>query len=133
MIHEKLTGRKIKRVCEERGLTVQDIQKKMKIGAHQSIYNWFNGKAMPSLDNYYTLCKILGVPMESLIVEDRENGMENEESIEEVEPCADMDEDDSSVSAALFWSDHLMEEVRLLGRTERFREELLRRVSGLVI
>lgn len=70
MIHEKLTGRKIKRVCEERGLTVQEIRDRLGIGAHQSVYNWFNGKAMPTLDNYYSLCKLLGVTMESLIVED---------------------------------------------------------------
>ena len=123
MIHERLTGRKIKRVCEERGLTVQEIQKRMGIGAHKSVYNWFNGKAMPTLDNYYTLCKILGVSMESLIVEDEGSRFEiTEDEPEEQLYC--FEPQGSTVCAALFWSDHLMEEMRLFGRAKRFRVDL---------
>ena len=86
----------------------------MGIGAHQSVYNWFNGKAMPTLDNYYTLCKILGVSMESLIVEDEGSRFEiTEDEPEEQLYC--FEPQGSTVCAALFWSDHLMEEMRLFG------------------
>ena len=34
----------------------------------QSIYNWFQGKALPSLDNFYALSSYLGTELDSLIV-----------------------------------------------------------------
>lgn len=69
MIHVKLTGQRIKQLCKEKGITVKQIQEELGIGAYQSVYNWFCGKTLPSLDNFYSLCKLLGVSMESLIVE----------------------------------------------------------------
>ena len=33
----------------------------------QSIYNWFQGKALPSLDNFYALSSYLGTELDSLI------------------------------------------------------------------
>lgn len=69
MIDMKLTGKRIASVCKDRGITVRKIQKELNIGAFQSVYNWFNGKTLPSLDNFYGLCKLLNVSMESLIVE----------------------------------------------------------------
>lgn len=69
MIDIKLTGRNLKQACGERGYTVKRIQKELGVGAFQSVYNWFNGKTLPSLDNFYHLCKLLGVTMESMIVE----------------------------------------------------------------
>lgn len=132
MIHERRTGQKMKRVCEERGLTVQEIQKKLGIGAHQSIYNWFNGRSMPTLDNYYSLCKMLGVAMESMIVEDTGD---REQSVREQETGAGEADRDSltdegclhenmsqSISGTcIFRTDFFEEKIRSLGRAERFR------------
>lgn len=69
MIDTKRTGHRLKTVCEQKGINVKVIQEKLHIGAFQSVYNWFSGKTLPSLDNLYELCKLLGVSMESLIVE----------------------------------------------------------------
>jgi len=69
VIDIKRTGKKIKKVCDLKGINVKTIQEKLHIGAFQSVYNWFSGKTLPSLDNLYELCKLLGVSMESLIVE----------------------------------------------------------------
>lgn len=69
MIDMKRTGQRIRQACEERNITVKQIQNELGIGAFQSVYQWFQGKNLPSLDNFYRLCKLLGVPMESLIVE----------------------------------------------------------------
>lgn len=68
-IDVKTTGKRIKRLCEERGVTVKDIQEELNIGAFQSIYNWFSGKTLPSLDNMYRLSKMLNVAMEDIIVD----------------------------------------------------------------
>ena len=48
-IDMKQTGKRIKQLCHERGITVKIIQGELNIGAFQSIYNWFSGKTLPSL------------------------------------------------------------------------------------
>lgn len=73
MIDMKKTGQRIKNVCDKQGVTVKDIQKELHIGSFQSIYNWFQGKTLPSLDNLYALCKFLCVSMDSMIVEQETN------------------------------------------------------------
>lgn len=72
MIDMKRTGQKIKDTCSKQGVTVSKIQKELHIGAFQSIYNWFSGKTLPNLDNFYSLSKLLNIPMEKLIVEENE-------------------------------------------------------------
>ena len=65
----KKTGEKIKALCKEKNITVKDVQRELFISAHQSIYDWFAGKSLPSVDNMYRLSKLLQVHMEDLIVE----------------------------------------------------------------
>ena len=66
-IDMKRTGAKIKALCAERDITVKDIQKELYIGAFQSVYDWFSGKTLPSLDNLFRLSKMLNVHMEDMI------------------------------------------------------------------
>ena len=68
VIDSKRTGRQIKTECRKQGLTVREIQDFLQIGAAQSIYDWFQGKSLPALDNMVALSRLLGVPMENLIV-----------------------------------------------------------------
>lgn len=63
----KRTGAKIKALCRERNIAVKDIQKELYIGAFQSVYDWFSGKTLPSLDNLFRLSKMLNVHMEDMI------------------------------------------------------------------
>ena len=66
-IDMKKTGAKIKALCKERNITVKDIQKELYIGAFQSVYDWFSGKSLPSVDNLFRLSKILNVHMEDML------------------------------------------------------------------
>ena len=66
-IDMKKTGAKIKALCKERNITVKDIQQELYISAFQSIYDWFSGKSLPSVDNLFGLSKILNVHMEDMI------------------------------------------------------------------
>ena len=68
-IDMKKTGERIKCLCEAKGITVRNIQEELGIGAFQSVYNWFVGKSLPSLDNMYRLSRLLNVPMETMIVD----------------------------------------------------------------
>ena len=69
MIDMQKTGQRIKEICDNQGITVRQIQDELNIGSFQSIYSWFHGKTLPSLDNFYALCKLLHVSMDSMIVE----------------------------------------------------------------
>lgn len=68
-IDVKRTGKKMKEICSQKGITVKTIQRELYIGSFQSVYAWFSGKTMPSLDNMYRLSRLLEVPMETLIVD----------------------------------------------------------------
>ena len=62
------TGAKIKTVMKDKGITARELQIIMDFPYVQTIYNWFAGKNMPTIDNLVVLAKILAVPMDDLVV-----------------------------------------------------------------
>ena len=62
------TGAKIKTVMKDKGITARELQIIMDFPYVQTIYNWFAGKNMPTIDNLVVLAKILSVPMDELVV-----------------------------------------------------------------
>ena len=62
------TGAKIKTVMKDKGITARELQIIMDFPYVQTIYNWFTGKNMPTIDNLVVLAKILSVPMDELVV-----------------------------------------------------------------
>ena len=62
------TGRNIVRLRTERGMTVRDLQEYFGFEEPQAIYKWQRGKSLPTVDNLYTLGRLLGVPMEQILV-----------------------------------------------------------------
>lgn len=60
------TGKTLKQLCQERGFTVRRIQKELHL-SQPSVYAWFEGRALPGLDNLYRLCRLLEVPMERVL------------------------------------------------------------------
>lgn len=62
------TGTKIKTIMKLRGVTPRQLQLIMDFPYVQTIYNWFAGKNMPTLDNLVVLAQILGVTMDEIVV-----------------------------------------------------------------
>lgn len=62
------TGAKIKTIMKDKGITARELQIIMDFPYVQTIYNWFAGKNMPTIDNLVVLAKILAVPMDDLVV-----------------------------------------------------------------
>ena len=62
------TGAKIKTIMKMRGVTPRQLQLIMDFPYVQTIYNWFAGKNMPTLDNLVVLAQILDVTMDEIIV-----------------------------------------------------------------
>lgn len=61
------TGRNIKMIMQAKGLSVKEIQKFLLLETPQSIYHWFEGKSMPTLDNLYALSELFRIPVDMLL------------------------------------------------------------------
>ena len=61
------TGQNIKMIMCERGYTVKDVQTYLKLSTSQSIYHWFDGKSMPTVDNLYALSDLFCLPVDALL------------------------------------------------------------------
>lgn len=70
-IDMKKTGANIRRLCKEKDCTVRELQELLHIGSNQAIYNWFNGKALPSPDNLVALAELLDTPIDNLLIINR--------------------------------------------------------------
>lgn len=62
------TGAKIKSLLNNRGISPRKLQSILNFPYVQTIYNWFSGKNMPTLDNLVVLAQVLGVRMDDIIV-----------------------------------------------------------------
>ena len=62
------TGAKIKTLMKQRGITPRQMQLILNFPYVQTIYNWFAGKNMPTIDNLVVLAQVLGVSMDDIIV-----------------------------------------------------------------
>lgn len=65
------TGQKIKRIMQYKELTVRDMQNFLELSTPQSIYHWFEGRSLPTVDNLYALSELFQLPVDSLLVGNR--------------------------------------------------------------
>ena len=57
-IDKKRTGIHLRRIMDERELSVKDVQQYLGLGSVQSVYHWMNGISMPTIDNLYALSEL---------------------------------------------------------------------------
>ena len=74
------TGMKLRKLMTECGITVRELQEQMELESPQAVYKWLNGRALPALDNLLIIAKLLHVPMEELLVLEKDGDPESEES-----------------------------------------------------
>ena len=67
-IDQEKTGVKLKTMLRAAGYDVKFIQAYLHLACPQSIYRWFKGKALPSVENLCAISKLLRVHMEELLV-----------------------------------------------------------------
>lgn len=71
-IQQKATGNRIKRLLQEKGYTVKDIQEVMGFENPQAVYKWLSGRSLPSLDNLLILSRVLHTSIEAILVIDED-------------------------------------------------------------
>jgi len=68
-IDTKRTGEHLRDMFRERNISPKKIQELLRIGSTQTIYDWYNGRTLPSMDNMVALSRLLGCNMEEEIAE----------------------------------------------------------------
>lgn len=68
VIDMKKTGERIRRLREEKELSVEDLRQFFGFISVQAIYRWQKGISLPSVDHLLALSKILEVPMEEILI-----------------------------------------------------------------
>ena len=63
-----LTGRNIRTMRRQRGLSVKDLQDIFGFATPQAIYKWQQGATLPTVDNLVVLASVFVVPMEEILV-----------------------------------------------------------------
>ena len=61
------TGARINELRRERGITVDELRIYLGMNNPNSIYKWFRGEVLPTLENMYALSVILEVPIDDII------------------------------------------------------------------
>ena len=67
VIDLRSTGARINELRRERGLTVDELRIYLGMNNPNSIYKWFRGEVLPTLENMYALSVILEVPIDEII------------------------------------------------------------------
>ena len=62
------TGKAIRQLRLDCGLTVRDLQDYFGFDTPQAIYKWQEGKTTPTVDNLIALGRLFGVPVEEIVV-----------------------------------------------------------------
>ena len=68
VIDQDKTGQYIRYLCDHAGIKVTDLQEILMLDSYQSIYHWFWGKSLPTVDNMYILASALHMPIEGLLI-----------------------------------------------------------------
>ena len=66
-----------KQLIKNKGYTIKDIQQYLSLSCIQTIYRWFDGINIPSVDNLYALSVLLQVPIDRLIIGNKEEDSRN--------------------------------------------------------
>lgn len=67
-IDKKKTGIHLRMLCQQNNITVKDLQDNLFITSNQAIYDWFNGKTLPSIDNLLALSDYLNIDINQLLI-----------------------------------------------------------------
>jgi len=68
VIDMSATGKNIRSLRLQHGLTVRDVQAYFGFEEPRAVYKWQNGESLPSVDNLYALSRLLETPMDQILV-----------------------------------------------------------------
>ena len=75
-IIQRKIGDRIKVACAAKAVTPAQLQAVLGLAAPQAIYNWYNGRSVPSLDHMAMLCQYLGISIDLIVYGDGKIGVD---------------------------------------------------------
>ena len=72
MIDLLATGKRIKELRIERGISVRELQNFLGFEQPQAIYKWQRGESLPSFDNMYAMACYFDVKIDDILVGNRQ-------------------------------------------------------------
>lgn len=72
VIDKRKTGIHLRKIMDEKNLSVKDVQQFLGLGSVQSVYHWLNGKSMPTIDNLYALSELFQIPIDDMVYGNRQ-------------------------------------------------------------
>ena len=67
-IDVEATGKHLKTLIQEKGISSEEIRNLLGLSCVQTIYKWYQGKTIPSIDNLVRLAEMLNVKIDDLII-----------------------------------------------------------------
>lgn len=68
VIDMEAAGCNIRRLWEEKGVSVRDLSRFLGLSDVQAIYKWQRGESLPSTDNPVALSRFLDTPIDQILV-----------------------------------------------------------------
>lgn len=72
IIDKKRTGKQIRRIMEQKNITVKQLQVYLNLACVQSVYHWLEGSSMPTIDNLYAMSVLFEVSIDDMVCGNRE-------------------------------------------------------------
>ena len=70
VINSEKTGKNIKKIISRSGMKMDDVMNYLGIAERSSLYRWFRGERIPSLENMLALSALLGISVNDIVVTD---------------------------------------------------------------
>ena len=68
VINVKATGKNIMKLKNESRITVKELSRYLGMENTNSVYRWFRGETLPTLDNMYAISVLFGVSMNEIVI-----------------------------------------------------------------
>ena len=65
------TGRNMKRIARSRNAGAEDVRKALGIGNKSTVYKWFRGDVLPSIDNLVAFGFVFGATLDEIVATTR--------------------------------------------------------------
>ena len=73
VISKEETALTLRGLLKSKGISIKYVQEYLGLACVQSVYQWLDGKKLPSLDNLYALSQLLQVSMDELVSGNKQN------------------------------------------------------------
>lgn len=70
MINVEKTGANINKIRKDKGFSMKDLQREVGLETLNAVYNWTNGRRLPSIDNLVILADLFNCHIDDILVVD---------------------------------------------------------------